>query len=78
MSKGLKDRERAAALALTHARLHAAADLLRWSLNAAAADVVPRDDVLRSCEQIKAWEDATWAALREAAGAAPFPAGGKR
>jgi hypothetical protein len=55
--------DRRVSLALSHARLTAAKDLVRWAMSAEAEQVLPQKDVWEVVEKLKKWADETWKAL---------------
>lgn len=57
------DRQRIMALARAHARLTAAADLVRWSLSAEIVDVVPREEIDQIEASIKDLADRAFRAM---------------
>ena len=58
--------ERRVSLALSHARLKMAADVLRWSVTGETRDVLPDKEVFALCEKINEWSARVWRALYDA------------
>lgn len=58
------DKQRTASLLTSHARIHAARELLRWARSAEVAKVIPTEAIDKVDDQLHAWERLLWDAAR--------------
>ena len=59
------DKDRQISLALAHARLHVAKDMLRWALNAESDKILPAKEIYAMIDKIGNYGDAVFQAIQK-------------